>query len=399
MRLATTACVFALAIGTSGLQISGSGDKVPVKGEWWNANVSLKGVAIDVPKDVQKGASWIQLKDEKYNKEGYDHWKPTAGGFLLKNKTGRQLECLMHGSEKSGKNMKVGFNCAKVGEKEKAGRTAALIEKASRFTPLMSQTLVPLHPKLIDTLADNERFAMNDINDANVEGEEDRNEKSESEELHYLIDKVDVGSKQPKHLKLTSREKMFKDVPYVDAQVDREVNQRMFEFFKNHYQYSHPEAHHAAARLWKFLIEQQAGNKHLFTSDSDEGTDGTTDLSSLPTELKRQLDAHGDDGLGGAGGADGAGGMWHGCNGGQVPVGWPDVPTLKCKSFAISPTGYWGCDWLQDDGTCGNIQFYPFVRWDGLDAYPVSGDHQDQGGDGGNGDFIAHAGEDYSSAI
>lgn len=50
------------------------------------------------------------------------------------------------------------------------------------------------------------------------------------------------------------------------------------------------------------------------------------------------------------------------------------VPTacgrgVQCKHYAVSPMGYWGCDWLFEDGTCGNTEFFPTIRWDGLDAY------------------------------
>lgn len=447
MKLVTAACVIAtLAVGTTGLRtVDKPSAKVPTEDAVYNTQISVKGVPITIPKELQKAGKWLPLVDENYNKEGYNQWKSIPAGFILKHKEGKQLACLIQNSGSKAKTeadkVAVGFRCvnanaddpeeekpdsakddpkgdkkaslieredpkeskpddakddpqkkSKANDDPKGDKTASLIEKKSQFTPLMEKTLTPLKPTVNSLLTDNQRFVMNDINDANVEGESDASNKKEANELRMIIDRIDVGSKQPKHLKLNTRQKLFKDVPYENAQVDRDVNKAMFEFFKVHPQYHNPEARHVAAALWKHVIQEESGNKSLFSGD--QATDSES-LNLIPESLREHLTLGGNEGEG-EGNDDS---IWQGCGGdNMVPKQWPDVPTLKCKSFAISPTGFWGCNWLQSDGTCGSIKFYPNVRWDGLDAYVTGRQEQDGNQSAGAADFMAHAGKDYSIA-
>jgi len=346
-----------------------------------DVQVSLKGEHVELSKQSQL-AEWIELKDEKYNAKGFTHWKPQTEGFLMKNKDTNILSCHVKAKANDKSAMNIGFDCAVMNKQDgkvvqsaaaAGARFAAVSEK---FTPIQEgHNLKPLDPELQYTFEQDAAGAQAshgtwgrevNIDDSVFEGEnnnanqdiEQASEKDEREEQRFL-DRVDVGpgdlfheeeaEMQTRnhnfgHVHRTSKgqhldvpyPKMV-DTPYVDAGVDREVNDRMYEFFKKHPQYHTPEAHWRAARKWKSILTQ---------SENKGGHN--------------------------AAGAGAGNGMWqsNSCKDDQkVPVGWPDVPTMKCRHYAISPMGYWGCQWLFEDGTCGYIQFYPTIRWDGLDSY------------------------------
>jgi len=227
-----------------------------------------------------------------------------------------------------------------------------------------------------------------DIDDRVYEGESDNaalDIESESEldqrmEQRYL-NHVDVGpgnaldeenerdtQHPPQFYKKSLRTKLVHahsgliDVPYVDAGIDRIVNEKMFEFFKKHPQYHTPKAYWLTAQRWRKWM-RMSGDE-----EDSAGLYGNHGKGLGNGEGGEGMFNGGDGGDGGADGDEGPNGMWKRCPE-NVPKKWPDVPRVQCKHFAVSPMGYWGCDWLFEDGTCGNTEFFPTIRWDGLDAY------------------------------
>jgi len=349
-----------------------------------DVKVSLKGQHVELSKEEQS-SEWIELKDAKYNAKGFTHWTAQAEGFLMKNKDSNTLSCHVKSNANTADEMTVGFDCKVMDAKDgkvvsSAGAANARFRASlgSKFTPIQEgHALKPLDPALQYTWEQDAAGAMAshgtwgrevNIDDSVYEGEnnnanqdiEQASEKDEREEQRFL-DRVDVGPSdlfheeeaaeqshihKHGHILRTSKGEMLAvpyptmvDTPYVDAGVDREVNDRMYDFFKKHPQYHTPEAHWRSARKWKGILEASEGGKK-------------------------------------------AASMWQAnqCSDNQqVPHGWPDVPALKCRHYAVSPMGYWGCQWLFEDGTCGYIQYYPTIRWDGLDSYKTrSHDKEDE---------------------
>jgi len=345
------------------------------------SDVSLKGEHVELSKDAQK-AEWMDLKDEKYNSKGFYQWKAQPEGFILKNKDSTLVTCKVKSKNPIEGKIKVDFDCnekaaASDGEVVDSALSAHARFRAKlkqKFTPIQEgHKLKPLDPDLQFTFEqDGHQGASSgtwgrdvNIDDSVFEGEtnnafqdiEQASEKDEKLEQEFL-DKVDVGpgdlfhdeeAKEQTHKKYNKVIRKSKresshvphanmvDTPYVDAGVDREVNDRMYEFFKKHPQYHAPEAHWRAARKWKGILASSENSENI---PGQEGGQGQSMWSHNSCD---------DDS--------------------KVPAGWPDVPTMKCRHYAVSPMGYWGCQWLFEDGTCGYIQYYPTIRWDGLDSY------------------------------
>lgn len=302
--------------------------------------VSLKGKHVKLSKSEQLG-EWLELKDEMYNKKGFYQWKSQKEGFVMKNKDSNEVSCHVKSNAHSEFELKVGFDCNMIEKEKSTAETSAAdasarfrskLKTAGKFTPLQYPKLQPLDPNVAKSALGSHGASGNKaVKLPTAEGDL-RVEHREQQEL----DQVDLGKistpYDPSNTWVAN--KAMKNAPYVDAGVDREVNERMFDFFKQHPQYHSPEANWRAARLWKHEISAGQGGRGVSDADG-ESMWGANSCNMLK----------------------------------KVPVGWPDVPDVQCETYAISPMGYWGCKWLFEDGTCGNIQFYPTIRWDGLDAY------------------------------
>jgi hypothetical protein len=371
-----------------------------------NAQVSLHGRAVNLTKSEQR-IQWYDLKDAKYNAKGFTQWKPTPEGFLLKNTVDKfQVACLANVGKATdnGNKMSMSFKCSDpmpqdvIDVMKSDSKKTAFLQQGAKFTPLMEKNLLPLDPKLLyEHEQESGRQASSgtwsrdqDIDDRVNEGESnnaDLDIEAESEldqkmEQRYL-DHVDVGpgnaldeenerdtQHPPQFYKKSTRKKIVHkhsgliDVPYVDAGIDRIVNEKMFQFFKKHPQYHTPKAYWLTAQRWRKWMRMSG-------DESDEaGLYGNHGAGTGNGEGGEGM-FHGDGGMGGEGGPDGdegPNGMWKRCPE-NVPKRWPDTPRVQCKHYAVSPMGYWGCDWLFEDGTCGNTEFFPTIRWDGLDAY------------------------------
>jgi len=366
-----------------------------------NAQVSLHARAVNLTKSQQK-VQWYALKDSKYNSKGFTMWKPSPEGFLLKNTIDNfQVACNANVGKpvNKGEQLSMSFKCTDPMPqdvinllKSKDTKKTAFIQQKAKYTPLMEKfPMKAQDPKLLyEHEQESGRQASSgtwsrtdDIDDRVYEGESDNAQmdiESASEidqrmEQRYL-DHVDVGpgnaldeenerdtQHPPQFYKQSVRKKIIHphngliDTPYVDAGIDRVVNEKMFEFFKKHPQYHTPKAYWLTAQRWRKWMRMsgdESDSAGLYGNHGEglgngEGGEGMF---------------HGADGDSGGDGD----GIWKSCPE-NVPKKWPDVPRVQCKHFAVSPMGYWGCDWLFEDGTCGNTEFFPTIRWDGLDAY------------------------------
>jgi len=215
------------------------------------------------------------------------------------------------------------------------------------------------------------------IDDHVNEGEQDNGDMNSGQESDLDIriqkrffDRIDVGpgnavdqenerdtQHKPTYYKQSVRKNEWKsragliDTPYVDAGVERVVNQHMFKFFKKHPQYHTPKALWITADRWRkwMLMSGDESNAHGLYGDkrgpaSPEGGAGSPDMSEES--------------------------MWKRCPE-KVHKEWPETPRVQCKHFAVSPVGFWGCQSLFEDGTCQKTKFFDNIRWDGLDAYPI----------------------------
>mmetsp|Transcript_33203 Transcript_33203/g.65177 ORF Transcript_33203/g.65177 Transcript_33203/m.65177 type:complete len:424 (-) Transcript_33203:207-1478(-) len=356
------------------------------------AAVSLKGYDITLSKAQQKAfasKTWFELHDKNYNSRGFNMWKPTNTGFLVKSKKGFILDCSAGAGADKGKHVAVKFECAKHAKNDPRFRAAAhsnsdaaagakmgsfklfgheikykiktpfsrkitlpgsfashlkITSFKQEYTPRQSKHIVPLDKQqMIDSL-DRQRRLANDIDDTDYEGETDGHQENPDEDRWAR--RLDQGSE---HSRLTrsrkeKAEKALNNVPYPDAGVEREANEKMYDFFNSHPQYHLPEARHMTAKIWKEYL------------DEVNGVEG----SGLGKPIDDAEDGSGES-------------MWKKCRN-NLPTRWPNSPNIKCTRYAVTPVGYWGCDMLFEDGTCGKVKFYPTIRWDGLDAYPVSED-------------------------
>jgi hypothetical protein len=361
------------------------------------ATVSLEGQHVELSKDQQL-AEWMDLDDDKYNSKGFYHWKPQRDGFILKNQDSNVLSCKVKSSQHNAAEaaMSVGFDCAvqnggpvSLAEVANTANSRMRAQLRGQFTPIQRGSV--MEPIDLDEAYEtymnrgashrNKDFSVyqgEEHNaDENTEGEPDNSIVDPSIASEYdthkeqlWVNQIDMGYKEK--LTMPSRNVMephsdLLDVPYVDAGVDREVNNHMFEFFKKHPQYHTPQAHWRSARKWKEILDRAQGRGTVADATEDEHGLGGNDGDDISDEAGGADAGHGE----GHEGGDDNKGLWQNTCQSQskVPQGWPDVPTLKCKHYAISPMGYWGCKWLFEDGTCGYIQYYPNLRWDGLDSY------------------------------
>lgn len=334
--------------------------------------ISMLGIHLEVPKSHQMSSGWLELNDEQYNSHGFYQWKPLKQGFVMKDKNSKQVSCHVKSNEHAAESeIKLGLDCdvkenvlLSVASKTAAHATSRFRAKLkNKFSPLSSPILKALNPsaQAEGALGLDGTKALGVI-DTDVISSEGNPMEERTEEK--MLDQIDLGrgSKAPPASHWSANSEM-NDAPFVDAAVDREVNQRMFEFFKKHPSYHSPEANWRSARRWKAELGQGAPG-------AATDMDGSDDPSATPTN------------------------MWslNSCSSSsKVPVGWPDVPDVKCANYVVSPMGYWGCKWLFEDGTCGNIQFYPTIRWDGLDSFVLQNHDEADEAIKQNGAFPGHS--------
>jgi len=383
-----------------------------------NVQVSLHARSVNLTKNDQK-IQWYNLKDSKYNSKGFTMWKPTGAGFLLKNTVDKfQVACSANVGKTTdkGEKLQMSFHCSEPMPQEvldvlnKKATKTAFIQSGAKYTPLMEKELKPLDPKLLyeheqeaGRQASSGTWSQNqDIDDRVYEGESDNagmdiesaSELDQRMEQRYL-NHVDVGpgnaldeenerdtqhpasiQKESVRTSIHHKHSGLIDTPFVDAGIDRIVNEKMFEFFKKHPQYHTPKAYWLTAQRWRKWMRMSGDESNSAGLYGNHG-------KGLGNGEGGEGMFHGDeggDGTDGPSGNEGPSGIWNRCPE-NVPRKWPDVPRVQCKHFAVSPMGYWGCDWLFEDGTCGNTEFFPTIRWDGLDAYviPKRNKEADQG--------------------
>lgn len=326
--------------------------------------------------DQQPG--WHPVKHAQLAARGFTKWKATPAGFLLKNSdfmvacrghiSDMNVQCSAPMPEAAAAFIQQAAKLSKSTETAAKGKVA--FKAGRKYTPLMNKELKPLKPEL---QYENERGV--NIDDAVNEGEQDNsdlNPESESEsdirKQRRFFDHVDVGpgnsideenERDTQHKTVIRKESIRKnkaparkalvDVPYVDAGVERVVNEHMFSFFKKHPQYHTIKAHWLTAKRWR---------EWMLMSGDESNKIGLYGNGKEPEGVESGL-------MGPEGNA-----MWKRCPE-NIPEKWPATPHIQCEHFAVSPVGFWGCNSLFEDGTCTKTQFYDNIRWDGLDAYPL----------------------------
>mmetsp|Transcript_20933 Transcript_20933/g.41494 ORF Transcript_20933/g.41494 Transcript_20933/m.41494 type:complete len:441 (+) Transcript_20933:38-1360(+) len=358
---------------------------------------------------------WHPLSDKKLNSKGFTAWKPTKAGFLLQN-SDFQVACFadhIGGKVSCGqpmpqtvidlmKNKHDSFLERRSQQKARARVfTAIAMSKAATtvddsYTPHMEKNLLALNPTLSyehenDSTGSSTWSRKYDLNDGDNEGEVDNSDldiEAESEldtgMMRRMLDHVDVGPGQSLDEEnerdtqaVTTRKATLNsdpskkkwsalhsdigrrnnraglvDVPYVDAGIDRVVNERMFQFFKKHPQYHTPKAYHLTAERWQRWMAMSGDESDVMGGGAAPVGMGGGEKTAM--------------------GQTGAGvGIWKTSCPETVTKGWPDTPRPMCQHYAVSPLGFWGCKSLFEDGTCTQVEFYKDMKWDGLDAYPM----------------------------
>lgn len=327
---------------------------------------------------TEQGPGWHSIKIPDLMSKGFTQWKSTPAGFVMKN-ADYQVACQGHI-----KYMKVTCSPPMPQAAVSFLETKTTKKLEQKYTPLSSPVLKPLNPTLHYEHEEEKGHSTwgnkFNIDDAVNEGEQDNSDLDSELETErdmstqqQFFDRIDVGpgnaidekneldtKHKPTYYKQSGRSEhkvvtgrtALNDVPYVDAGVERVVNEHMFSFFKKHPQYHTPKAYWLTADRWR---------QWMLMSGDESNSRG----------LYGEADGHGPPGGMSPMAAGGGHGVWKPTCPEKVSANWPEGPEVQCKHFAVSPVGFWGCDSLFEDGTCIKSKFYNDIRWDGLDAYPL----------------------------
>jgi hypothetical protein len=373
-----------------------------------SAVMATQATKAQLAKEQQRLGVWQSVTDAKLLAKGFHQWKATRAGFVLKNsdfqvacqsqRIGAPVHCsapmpqsvidVLEAHAAQSKQKKQSFlQKDAVTRKATTDKKVESTAKRTEYTPLMKKfPMQAIKPELAYEHESDDASGVGsgtwskkfNIDDAVDEGEQNNGDLNPEEETevdirmqHRFFDHIDVGpgnaideenerdtQHRPTYYKKSLRKNSHVagdhanliDVPFVDAGTDRVVNEHMFNFFKKHPQYHTSKSHWLTADRWK---------KWMILSGDEENVVGLSG-GGMAGDI-----AGAEGGAGGSGG-----GMWRGCPE-NIPKKWPEVPRVTCKHFAVSPMGYWGCESLFEDGTCQKTKFFPTIRWDGLDAYPM----------------------------